>query len=371
MPETLPELLAAIDQIPAWISMHWLQITTAVAAGLIVYTLLRTVRGMVRRAAVRQADARGFAATTLRVLARTRQFFLVMASVRLVVGYANPPEWLDNATRFLFLVAAAMQAAIWVRQIILSIVRQRAASGMSETLGTALTLINILVSIALFAIAGIVILDNVGVNVTGLVAGLGVGGIAVGLAAKGVFEDLFAALAIIFDRPFRLGDTVKFNGHTATVERIGLKSTRLRAITGEEVIVANTFLLASEVSNLAHVPRRRIQISVGVTYETPLEKLSSVRGLLVEIVEAEGGVIVNCGIVQFADSAIAFELHYDDPAGTYAEVFAHRHAILLTIIERFAAEGIGFAYPTQVTYTAAPGGEIVSPWPPAADPHQH
>jgi small-conductance mechanosensitive channel len=114
-----------------------------------------------------------------------------------------------------------------------------------------MAIIRVLVSVALFAIAGILILDNLGVNVTALVAGLGIGGIAIGLAAQGIFSDLFAALAILFDKPFKKGDTIRYDQSTGTVERIGLKTTRLRSLTGEQLIMANTKLLEREIHNLA------------------------------------------------------------------------------------------------------------------------
>ena len=114
-----------------------------------------------------------------------------------------------------------------------------------------MAIIRLLVSVALFAIAIIVILDNLGVNVTALVAGLGIGGIAIGLAAQGIFSDLFAALSILFDKPFRRGDSIQFDETAGTVERIGLKTTRLRSLTGEQVVMANTKLLEREIHNFA------------------------------------------------------------------------------------------------------------------------
>ncbi|RJT23280.1 hypothetical protein D5I55_10705 [Chakrabartia godavariana] len=136
-------------------------------------------------------------------------------------------------------------------------VEHRATSGGDDdvNISSALGIIRLLVSFAVFAIATVLILDNLGVNVSGLVAGLGIGGIAIGLAAQGIFSDLFAALSIIFDKPFRVGDTITYSGKegmvTGTVEEIGLKSTRIRAITGELRIIGNTSLLAQEVTNYA------------------------------------------------------------------------------------------------------------------------
>ena len=129
--------------------------------------------------------------------------------------------------------------------------------------------IRVLVSVALFAIAIIVILDNLGVNVTALVAGLGIGGIAIGLAAQGIFSDLFAALAILFDKPFRRGDTIRFDTTVGTVEKIGLKTTRLTSLTGERIIMANTKLLEREISNLAEGHERQEKLLFGLVYQTP------------------------------------------------------------------------------------------------------
>ena len=124
-----------------------------------------------------------------------------------------------------------------------------------------------------FAVALVVVLDNLGVNVTGLVAGLGVGGIAIGLAAQGIFADLFAALAIIFDRPFRRGDSISYDTTSGSVEAIGLKSTRIRGIDGEERVISNKNLLNKEILNNTQRNHRRAKFVIGVTYSTPPEVL--------------------------------------------------------------------------------------------------
>lgn len=347
----------------AWVQSHATEIALAVCGGLLLYLGLRILRRFVRRAAARRADQSGFATLALRVLARTGHFFLIAVAARLVVGFSNPPAGLYRIVAFAFIIAAAFQVAIWLRELVMAVLRQRVADGYSETLTNALPLINVLVSVALFFVAGIVVLDNLGVNVTGLVAGLGIGGIAIGLAAKGIFEDLFAALAIIFDRPFRKGETVGFDGRTATVERIGLKTTRMRALTGEEVIVSNTNLLNKELLNFAEMPKRRMRLIFGVTYQTPPAKLDAIPQRVQDIVRDHRGQPVHCGLVAMTPSSLDFELHYDDDAASYADAFANRHAIISAIVAAFAADGIGFAHPTQVAYTAAPDGRYVMPYP--------
>ena len=181
----------------------------------------------------------------------------------------------------LFVIAAALQGAIWGREIILGVIASRVGDDDgSSTLGNAMSLIRVLVSVALFAIALIVILDNLGVNVTGLVAGLGIGGIAIGLAAQGIFSDLFAALAIMFDRPFRRGDTIRYGTTTGTVERIGLKTTRMRGVGGEQVIMANTKLLEQELHNLAEAKVRRVFLPFALTSTPRADTLEALPDLV-------------------------------------------------------------------------------------------
>jgi small-conductance mechanosensitive channel len=222
----------------------------------------------------------------------------------------------------------------------------------------------VLVSVALFAIATIVILDNLGVNVTALVAGLGIGGIAIGLAAQGIFSDLFAALSILFDKPFRRGDVIQFDGTTGTVERIGLKTTRLRSINGEMVVMANTKLLDREVRNFAGNRTRRSQLPFGLIYQTPPEQLEKVVSLVKAAVESRKGcTFIRCAIVGFGASSIDFEVLFDSRTSDFNKAAADRTAIALAFLRAFAEHGLEFAYPTQTTFTAAPDGTMIMPYP--------
>src|SRR6476646_3858372 len=184
-----------------------------------------------------------------------------------------------------------------------------------STLGNATAIIRVLVSVALFALAFVVILDNLGVNVTALVAGLGIGGIAIGLAAQGIFADLFAALSILFDKPFRKGDIVRYDQSTGTVERIGLKTTRIRSLTGELLIMANTKLLEREIHNLAAARARRMTLYFAVGAGTKADKLARIAGLAEQAVSSRSGcALVRCAATGVGSGAIAFELVYDDKA---------------------------------------------------------
>lgn len=347
-----------------WLSAHSLQILIAVGAGVLIYMLLAALRQFGKRYRGHAGDPLGVANVVSRAIARTTHFFMVMVAARLVVSYANPPHMLLKTVAFLFTIAAVFQCAIWAREIILGFIERRttAEDGHGETLANAIGLIRILVTFALFAIALIVVLDNLGVNVTGLVAGLGIGGIAIGLAAQGIFSDLFAALSIIFDKPFRRGEVITYDQTTARVERIGLKSTRLRAMSGEKKVISNANLLQKEITSLQTLERRRVKFMLGIIYQTPDEKADAIPALLKEIVEAQGHIFVNAGLVSFGASSLDFELDFDVPHPDQYDYFRARHNVGLAIWKRFKAEGVEFAYPTQTSFTAAPDGRTIMPY---------
>ena len=234
-----------------------------VAAALVAVMLV--LRSIGHRIVSADPDCRTWKSVIGRVLSKTTLFFMVAAAADIVMTYAEPPRRIGRLFDVVFIIAFAFQGAIWARELILGVIGRRVGEDPGETtLGNAMSLIKVLVSVLLFAVAIIVILDNLGVNVTALVAGLGIGGIAIGLAAQGIFSDLFAALAILFDRPFRRGDTIRYDNSVGTVEKIGLKTTRLRSITGEQLIMSNTKLLEREIHNLNEGEMRRSSLPLGL-----------------------------------------------------------------------------------------------------------
>ena len=333
-----------------------------------IVALMLVARMIGHRIVAKEAEAPtfGWKAIVGRVLSRTTVFFMVMAAVDIVATYAQLPARAQRLVDIGFTIAFALQGAIWARELILALIARKVGDGTTESaLGNATSIIRVLVSVALFALAIVVILDNLGVNVTALVAGLGIGGIAIGLAAQGIFSDLFAALAILFDRPFRRGDTVRYGTTTGTVEKIGLKTTRLRGIGGEQVIMANTKLLEQEVLNITEARVRRIWLPFGVIYQTPADTIERLQEILAETVEGiKGCKIVRCCATAFGASSIDCELVYDDRARDPDTLARHKSKIILGIMKTFEREGIEFAYPTQTTFTAAPDGTYVMPYAP-------
>jgi small-conductance mechanosensitive channel len=299
-----------------------------------------------------------------RVLRKTSIFFMVVTALDMVANYAVVPMKIERLLGALFTIGFAFQGAIWARELILGVVARRAGDDPNETsIGNALAVIRVLVSVTLFALAIIVILDNLGVNVTALVAGLGIGGIAIGLAAQGIFSDLFAALSILFDKPFKKGDSIQFDETVGTVERIGLKTTRLRSITGELVVMSNTKLLEREIHNFAGGRTRRSVFSFGLVYRTAPDDLEKVSSLAKGAVESrQGCTFVRCAIRGLGASSVDFELLFDSRSTDLNKVAADRTAVALALLRAFAKHGLEFAYPTQTTFTAAPDGSLVMPY---------
>jgi small-conductance mechanosensitive channel len=372
-PSTLPEISSSLSsfsqfssEIWGWIESHSVAIAIAFGVGAVIFMALLFVRDRIRSFAKKQGDRLAVSTIAARALGKTNRLFLMLVSIKAVTGAANTPDELNSIIVFLFTIAAVIQAAIWVREVILGFIEKRASNAdgeVSETLTNALALIRVIVTVAVFAVASIMILANLGVDVTGLVAGLGIGGIAIGLAAQGIFEELFAALAIIFDKPFQNGETIGYDNTVATVEKIGLKSTRLRSVFGEEVIISNSNLLDKEIINYTRLDRRRTRFGIGVIYQTDPKQASGIPALLQEIVEDNDGKFIRSGFVGFGDSSINFELDFDIISNDYDVVYNKRHMIGLAILQRFNAEGLEFAYPTQTTFTAAPDGKMIMPYP--------
>jgi small-conductance mechanosensitive channel len=356
------------DATVTWVQGNVFELSVAIGMAIIVFIALSWLKRIASKIA-RESEHRAHVKSIVaRTLARTSKFFRVMVSIELVNQIANAPAALTHAIDILFTIAIVVQVAIWLREIILGMIERRAGEGLHEheTLQSAMVLIRLLVSFALFAVAAIVILDNLGVNVTGLVAGLGVGGIAIGLAAQGIFSDLFAAISIIFDKPFRRGDTVSYDNTVARVEVIGMKSTRLRALTGEEKIISNSKLLEKEITNNTLTLYRRVTFVLTLVYQTPPALAKRIPEILREVVEDNGAQFIRAGFNNFAASSLDFHLVFDIESDDVEVMFQARHDIGIAIIDRFAREGISFAYPTQTTFTAAPDGHMVMPYAPPA-----
>ena len=324
-----------VDKLWAWFDANREGLMVGLIVALVIVAVMLLLREFGRRSLARDPEGWGWRSVIGRVLARTSLLFMVLAAADVVSTYAELPHKVARLIDVLFVIAFALQGAVWARELILGLIGHRVArdSG-SSALASAMAIIRVLVSVALFAIAFILILDNLGVNVTALVAGLGIGGIAIGLAAQGIFADLFAALSILFDKPFKKGDTIRYDNSTGTVERIGLKTTRLRSTTGEQLIMANTKLLEREIHNMALAKSRRVTLYLAVAGDPSAGMIDKVGEAAEAAVTAQKGCkLIRCALSGAGGGGLAFDLVYDDATRDTDRLAANRSAILRALVE--------------------------------------
>ncbi|WP_293881524.1 mechanosensitive ion channel domain-containing protein [Sphingomonas sp.] len=343
----LPSLAERIVQLWndsfAWLTSHSAQILLAAILGAVIVAILFGAKLLGERLCRGDPARSRWRSVIGKALATTRVWFMIVAAAQIVATYAHAPQDLAHTIYFLFVIAATLQSAIFVRELILGSIEHRASG--HETLGSALTIIRLLVTAAVFSIALVLILSNLGVNVTGLVAGLGVGGIAIGLAAQGIFKDLFGALAILFDRPFRVGETIRFGDTTGRVEAIGLKTTRIRSIDGEQIIMSNNKLLDTQIHNMHGIAERRVVLTLPLHYANPGASLATIPDLLRAVVEG----VPDCRfdhawLNAFGDNAIKVELMFHVTKGAIEVRDAARHAVIAGAVDVLQKAGIAFSF---------------------------
>jgi len=208
-----------------------------------------------------------------------------------------------------------------------------------------------LINFAIWSIALVFLLDNLGVKISAVVAGLGIGGIAVALAAQAVLGDLFSYFVIFFDKPFEIGDFIIVGDKMGVVEHIGIKTTRIRAIGGEQLVFSNTDLTNSRVHNYKKMDKRRVVFNLGVVYQTPAEKLKVIPKIVKDIIKGQEGTIFDRGhFATYGDFSLNFEFVYYVEGADYGKYMDIQQAINLAIFEVFEKEEIEFAYPSQTLF---------------------
>jgi small-conductance mechanosensitive channel len=211
----------------------------------------------------------------------------------------------------------------------------------------------LMVKVLLWVIGFVFLLDNFGYNITTIVAGLGIGGIAIALAAQAVLADLFSYLVIFFDKPFETGDFIVIGDKSGVVEYIGIKTTRLRTLGGEQLILSNTDLTNSRVQNYKRMEKRRVLLTIGVTYETDPQKLKRIPGLIKEIIETQDDVLFErAHFSGFGDFSLNFEIVYHMLTADYLEYMESQQSFCFSLLDTFEKESIEFAYPTQKLFVS-------------------
>ncbi|MDH4070802.1 MAG: mechanosensitive ion channel family protein [Ignavibacteria bacterium] len=328
-----------------------------IALGLTIFTyvFLRIARRLINRKLAKLAAKTDTRIDDLvsDVLAGTRSFFLIAVSAKVGSLVLDLPVSATQIIGHIVVLAVFIQTGIWVARGVSFILTRsmREGTGGDPASVTMLTPMLFITRLVVWAVILLLALDNVGVDVTALITGLGIGGIAVALALQTILGDLFASLAIVLDKPFVIGDFITVADFSGTIEHVGLKTTRVRSLTGEQIVIGNSDLLNSRIRNFKRMEERRALFVVGVTYQTPYEKLRRIPEMIKEIIVKDPVARFDrCHFKEFAASSLNFETVYFVLAPDYISYMERQQAINLEVYRRFEAEGIEFAYPTQTLY---------------------
>jgi len=322
------------------------------ALALIVLTVLLFVRRLVRTQYER------FAATPqtelmelpLKVVSRTTVLFILIASVFAGLQALVLPPKLAKLALTIFTISAFWQAGLWGTTAVLASLEQRAQREMAvnrAAVGT-LGIIGFIARVTIWSFVLLLTLDNVGIEIKPLLAGLGIGGIAVALAVQNVLGDLFASLAITLDRPFVVGDALAVDDFSGTVEYIGVKSTRLRSVNGEQIIMPNSNLMNSRMRNHSRLKERRVVLTISVSHDTPAAQLERIPALLRSLIEEHRDTRFDrAHFAKIAASSYDFEAVYFVTIPDYNRHMDIQQTIMLKLLQSFERDGIQIADPRQ------------------------
>jgi small-conductance mechanosensitive channel len=329
--------------------LQWL-IAAAVSAG--VYVLLTTLRRIVRSYYQRmQATERTeMLEIPLGVLSRSTSFFFIVlalyvGALALTKGSATA-RVLDSAIT----IASFWQTGVWAVAAAAAYIeiKRRRSMTVDRAMVGSLGIIGFMMNVLIWSLVVLLTLDNLGIDITALVAGLGIGGIAVALALQNILGDLFASLSITLDRPFVVGDFLIVGDFLGAVEHIGVKSTRLRSLSGEQIIMPNADLLGSRVRNYGRMQERRVVFATSVTYETPIDVVEKIPALIRAIIEAQDGTRFDRShFAKHAAASLDFESVYYVLSPDYNRYMDLQQTINIRLHRELAALGVEFAYPTQ------------------------
>jgi len=351
--------------------MRWLETTTllgdrlldwltalgiAVLALLILLVLKRLAVRRLGRIAERTATQLDDLAIAL--ARRTRTLLVAVPALYLGSLYLHLPAKAGRVLEGAAALAVFLQVALWASVGIdfWMAHRERRRLEQDATSAALLGVLRFAAKVVLWSVILLLALDNLGVDVTTLVAGLGIGGVAVALALQNVLGDLFASLSIVFDKPFVIGDSITVDDLTGTVESIGMKTTRLRSASGEQLVLANGELLKSRIHNWKRMAERRVLLAFGVPYQTPADAIERIPGMVRSLVERQDLTrFERAHFKGFGASSLDFEAVYWILTPDYTAFMDRQQAVNLDLLRAFEKEGIGFAYPTRTVILARGG----------------
>ena len=328
----------------AWLRGLGVSAVIALAAWMAVRILERRLRRLSETTLTRLDD------TVVRMLGETRRTTFAALGLLVLARMLNLPDELRLRLDQVVLALWVLQAGTWGSTAFEAWLTAR-HDGADPAARTAMGALRFVVRTAIWSTVLLVILDNLGIDITALVTGLGIGGIAVGLALQNILGDLFASLSIVLDKPFAIGDFIVIDNLSGDVEHIGVKSTRIRSLSGEQIIFGNSDLLSSRIRNYKRMAERRHVFRFGVEYDTPADVLRSVPAWVAEIVTAEPlARLDRVHFAEFGASSLDFEVVYFCSDPTYKVLMDTQQNINFALFEKLSAEGVAFAFPTRTVH---------------------
>jgi small-conductance mechanosensitive channel len=287
------------------------------------------------------------------ILQRTKFLFLLIFSLFIASRILDLPDKVAGFAVTVFNLSLLLQSAVWGIGVINFITEKYKKQKLQEDAASATTFsaLGFVGKLVLWSLVLLMALDNLGFDITALVAGLGISGIAIALAVQNILGDLLASLSIVMDKPFVLGDFIIVDNHLGSVEHVGLKTTRIRSLSGEQLIFSNNDLLNSRIRNFKRMAERRVVFGLGVTYQTPADKLKKIPVIIRETIEARESIRFDrAHFKDFGDFSLNFEIVYWIVSPDYTLYMDIQQEINLELYNRFAQESIEFAYPTQTLF---------------------
>lgn len=328
-----------------WLITAGVILVTVIVLKLLKAVAMRSLGRLARRTATWVDDV------LLDTLASTGFSFYMAVAILAGLVSLELSASLESILRIVATIFLLLQAGVWIQETTRSMMEHWNSGRDSKRSSTIAAGVVFAVKLITWSVVTLLILSNMGVEITAVIAGLGVGGVAVALAAQGILGDLFASLSMYFDRPFDIGDFIIVDDFLGIVEKIGLRSTRLKSLGGEQIVFSNGDIVNSRIRNYARMEERRVVFSFGIEYNLPADKVEKAAVIAREVIEGtEGTRFDRAHFKAYGDFSLNFEAVYYVLVPEYNVYMAKQHAINMGIYRRFEEEGIPFAFPTRTIH---------------------
>ncbi|QCR35586.1 mechanosensitive ion channel family protein [Nissabacter sp. SGAir0207] len=349
------ETLQNINYIGLFLTLpFWVDVLLVLGITIVTYWVITRIIRLVHKRMLAWANEKQNNANLIisEVIGKTKKLLILVAAFLFSLRFVPIPDRLYGTLSHAWFLVLAIQIAIWLDQAIQSWLKKLIYSPGSRRNPVTLVIMGVIMRTLVWAIMVLSILANAGVDITALMASLGVGGIAIALAVQTVLSDMFASLSIGFDKPFEIGDFVIFNNVSGTIEHIGLKTTRIRSLSGEQIVCANTILLQQTIHNYKRMQTRRIVFTFGVSIDTPPEKLRKIGALLKKIIQDVGGTRFDrAHFSAFSPDRLTFEVVHIVNTADYNQYMDLQQEINIRLIEELDKMGVRLALPSQIMIT--------------------